>query len=171
MPIALQNIKRKQTTDDPVIKMNKSLDEHIYLVTILSENNFKPDKIEAYGVKIFYEDENYLVGVFNFFERYNNPKKIQKNITRQFGEAKLHMLPGESDPGLVCRMKCNGPEYNIGILLEESKNYRDIKLGLLEMRANDPKPFISLKYNFRKNTWDYKPVLHFNSENVYVLDD
>ena len=154
-----------------VMKMEKSLDEKVYLVTVLSEDNFKPDKIEAYGVKIFDEDEDYLVGVFNFMDRYNNPKKFLKRIARQFGEANLHLLPGETSPGLVCRMQCKGPEYNIGVLLDDSKDYRNIKLDLLEMRASDPKPILSLKYNLKKNTWDYKPVLPDDPENVHALDD
>jgi len=63
-----------------------------------------------------------------------------------------YSLYGESEPGLVCRIKCKGPEHNIGILLDDYKYYRNLKLDLLEMRASDPKPLLSLKYNFRKNT-------------------
>lgn len=129
-----------------------SLDEKIYY--LINSDRYK---VEAMGVKLF-DDEDYLVGLYMFWDNYKNPKHFLKDIVREFGEAYLYAPNKNSDPGLVCKM--NFDEPNLSILVEKAKNYRDIKLDLLEMRASNPKPFLALNYDSKKKIWNYEPVLN-----------
>lgn len=135
------------------------MDEIVYCISDFSKEK-DSFNVDAYAVKLFDGHENRFVGLYMFWNNkeneYWNPKDFLKGIVDMYGEAKLQKLPGEQNAGLVCNLNYKGPEDNIEILHPSTTNYNDIKLDLLEMRASDPKPLLSLEYNIDKKMQDYE---------------
>jgi len=132
--------------------MKVSLDEKVFGLLNFSDGY----KLEAIGVRLFDEDDSY-VGAYFFGDRYENPKGFLEQNLGLFGEARLYALPGSKRLGLVCKMKFEAPD--LCLLDGKSRNYRELKLDLLEMRASETKPFWFFRYDHEKKIWDHRPVL------------
>lgn len=130
--------------------MEKSLDETVYCLL-----NFWDGKIEAIGLKQT-DGKKHLVGVYLFWDKYQNPREFLEGIVSRYGEAKLLSLRGDTSPGLVCQMSYDIP--NLAVLSPDGLSYREMSRDLLEIRARNPKPFLSLHYDFGKKSWECKPV-------------
>ncbi len=128
------------------------LDERVYCVVNLSDSC----KVEAVGVRLA-NGSDYLVGSYLFWDKFENPRPILEEMIGLFGEVRLYAPPGSSRPGLVCKMSFAEPA--LCLLSGNTKDYKSLKLDLLELRATNPRVFLHLDYDSEKKLWNYKPVL------------
>lgn len=136
------------------------LDERVFCLTSPIEKN----QVEAIGVN-FLNRSDYLVGLYYAWINFPNPQNFLCEVIKYFGEAKLYTPNRNLPPGLVCKMAIDVPCYDI--LDEKAENYRLIKVDFLEMKASNPKPFLALHYDSKKDYWDYRivPYLDFINPN------
>ena len=129
-----------------------SKDERIFMLV----NPKVPERIGAIGLKLL-DRADCLIGLYFDWSAHENPREVLREIVGLFGEARFYAPSQFFEPALVCKMAIDIPSYVA--LGEKSRDYRKIKIDLLEIRASNPKPFVSLHFNRERNIWDYKPVL------------
>ena len=93
---------------------------------------------------------NDLVGIYMFWDEYDNPSDFLSNVVRDFGEAKLYGNKIGVTPSLICKMRTAEQQY---LLKKEEPLYQQLRMDLLEIRASNPKPFLALNYDDKKDLW------------------
>jgi hypothetical protein len=116
--------------------------------------------IGAIGLKLL-DRPDYLVGLFMFWNNVEDPVKFLEEMVKDFGEVRLFAPANFFHPSLVCKMCIDTPLYVV--LDDKSKGFRRFLLDFLEMRASNPKPFISLRFNSERKAWDGKPIPYLSS--------
>lgn len=125
--------------------IDKKFDDTVYVL-----GSQDAGRMDAAGLRM--NGWNYeLVGVYFFWDEYNNPCALLKEVVRKFGEARIYGLPEhERGPGLVCKFSADQMPK---VLSPESRGYKKLRMDLLEMRASSPKPYLSLQFEKDFNSW------------------
>lgn len=135
--------------DELVKAMN--FDERVYCLL----NPFRDWSPAAFGVRLL-DRADYLVGVYLFSNSGRDHKRFLDEVVRVFGDARLYSLDKNCPPALVCKMSLDVP--NLIVLDEAFANYFKLRIDLLEMRASNPKVFLSLSYDLNERRWHSKPL-------------
>jgi hypothetical protein len=129
-----------------------NFDERVYCLL----NPFRDWSPAGFGVRLL-DRADYLVGVYLFWNGVGSPKRFLDDVVRVFGDARLYSLDKNCPPALVCKMSLDVP--NLIVLDEAFHNYRKLRVDLLEMRASNPRVFLSLSYDLNQRRWNHKPLL------------
>jgi len=137
-----------------------NLDERIFALP--SREN--EEVIEGLG--ILDSVQRSLAGIYLSWHKRNTPRGFIQEISDYFGEAFFSTLDKKFPPGLVCRMKVSGSYLRQ--LSEETRDYNKIRLSLLEIKANNPKPTLALYYDTARMYWAYKPIMPLSYQNTCI---
>lgn len=135
------------------------VDERVYCLI----NRARWERIEAMGVKI---GPQHYVGPYMFWNNVPDPCLFLKEAYETFGEVQLYSPNKEMKPGLVCKWSAYDP-FMLP-LNHHSQDFKRIQLELLEIRAKNPKPFLSLYQHDRRNFYPlFLPQLSCIDSNYY----
>ena len=119
-------------------------------------NRAQPRVIDALGV-IEEGKPSALVGVYFSWNSKGRASEFIHEMGNCYGQASFTTLGKEMPPGFVCKMQIAEPMLRE--VPENDLHFKKVKLGLLEIRASNPKPTLILYYDTARMLWLYKPLI------------